>query len=188
MPRARSSATTFSARSAGTSGMMRGAASTMTKCRSETERRSLRSTATRAMSSSSEMVSTPAKPPPTMTKVRARRRASASLSMDATSMRSRTQLRTETASSMVFRPIATSARPGIGNARVTAPAPRTISSYFSSKGSPLSVGSTIAVRFAWSMERTRPGISSVSRRCWRSGTVALRPSMEPAATSGRKGW
>ena len=188
MPRARSSATTFSARSSGTSGMMRGAASIITKRRSDTLKRSLRLTASRAMSSSSEMVSTPAKPPPTTTTVRARRRASGSSSTDATSIRSSTQLRTETASSTVFMPIATSARPGIGNARVTAPAPRMISSYFSSKGSPLSMGSTVAVRSAWLTETTCPGINSVSRRCWRSGTVALRPSIEPAATSGRNGW
>ncbi|SIM63808.1 Uncharacterised protein [Mycobacteroides abscessus subsp. abscessus] len=126
MPRARRCATTDSARASGTSGMIRPMASTSTKRRSLERSWEVRSTASRAMSSISPIVSMPAKPPPTTTKVRARRRASSSLSRLATSMRSSTQLRTCSASSMLFMPIAASARPGIGKARVTDPAATTI--------------------------------------------------------------
>ena len=128
MPRARISATTFSARSLETSGMIRPMASTSTKRRSETRRRSLRSTAVRAMSSSSAMDSEPAYPPPTTMKVSALRFSSSLSVREATSMRSSTQLRTDTASSMVFMPMAFSASPGMGNVRVVEPPAITISS------------------------------------------------------------
>ncbi len=58
MPRARSSATTFCTGLAGTLGMMRGAASIMTKCRSERATLVALNSNACAMSSSSEMVST----------------------------------------------------------------------------------------------------------------------------------
>ena len=74
------------------------------------------------------MVSMPAKPPPTTTNVSAWRLASSSSVRDATSMRSSIQLRTETASSIVFMPMAFSASPGMGNVRVLEPPATTISS------------------------------------------------------------
>ena len=74
------------------------------------------------------MVSMPAKPPPTSTKVRALRRSGPSSIWEAALIRSKTQLRTATASSMDFMPIADSPSPGMGKARVTEPAASTISS------------------------------------------------------------
>ncbi len=98
-------------------------------------------------------------------KVSALRFSSSSLVREATSMRSSTQLRTDTASSMVFMPMALSASPGMGNVRVLEPPASTISSYVSSNSGPSSMPWTVTVRLAWSMLSTRPVINSQSARC-----------------------
>ncbi len=73
------------------------------------------------MSSTSAMVSTPAKPPPMTTKVRALRRIASSVVDSALSSCAMTWLRRLIASSTVFMPMPCSARPGIGKVRETEP-------------------------------------------------------------------
>ncbi|MDI2023646.1 hypothetical protein PJL18_04194 [Paenarthrobacter nicotinovorans] len=165
MPRLRRCSTTHSACEAVTSGMMRPMASTRMKRTSSWRTRGLLRTAARARSSISVRHSMPAKPPPTTTKVNALARSAGSVMVEAASMRSRTLLRSATASSMVFRPMPLSARPLMGKVRVMAPAAITTSKYGISKGSPPSEGATTAVRLAWSMPVTRPWMSSVCFRC-----------------------
>ena len=75
---------------------------------------------------SSAKTSMPAKPPPTTTKVSRRSRSGPGGRFDALSKFVSTRSRIATASSIVFRPIALSAMPGIGNVRETAPAVTTI--------------------------------------------------------------
>ncbi len=75
------------------------------------------------MSSTSAIASTPAKPPPTKVKVSIRLRRSASQVDEARSIRPSTWLRTAIASSTFLKPIASSARPGIGSVRATEPSP-----------------------------------------------------------------
>ena len=188
MPRLRRCSTTHSAWLAVTSGMMRPMASTRTKRTSSCLMRGLFLTAARARSSISVMHSMPAKPPPTTTKVSARARSTGSVMSEPASIRSSTPLRRATASSMVFRPMPLSASPLIGNVRVIAPAATTTSKYGTSKVAPPSAGATTAVRLAWSIDVTRPWMSSVCLRCLRCETTAWRASMLPPATSGRKGW
>ncbi len=75
------------------------------------------------------------------------------------------------ASSMVFRPIALSATPGIGNVRETAPAvTTTIWSYSCSYGSPTG-GVIVAVLFAWSMPVTLAVTTLVLLRWRRCATT-----------------
>ena len=85
---------------------------------------------------SSANTSMPAKPPPTTTNVSRRSRSGPGGSIDALSKFDIRRSRMATASSIVFRPIALSAMPGIGKVRETAPAVTTIWSYSSSYGSP----------------------------------------------------
>ncbi len=68
----------------------------------------------------------PAKPPPTTTKVSSRSRSGPAGRFAALSKFVRMRSRIATASSMVFRPKASSATPGIGNVRLTEPAVTTI--------------------------------------------------------------
>ena len=75
------------------------------------------------MSSISAIASMPAKPPPMKANVSMRLRRSWSQVDDATSIRLMTWLRTAMASSTFLKPIAFSARPGMGSVRETEPRP-----------------------------------------------------------------
>ena len=176
MPRVFRCSTTPSAWSSETSGMIRPMASTSTMRASDWARRGFLAMVARMMSSISAMVSMPAKPPPTTTKVRARRFSSASVMVDAASMRSRIWLRRASASSMAFRPMPASARPGMGKVRVVAPAVITMSWYGISNSVPSSV-CTVAVLRACSTFTTLPITCSEAFRCVRRSTTAWRGSM-----------
>ena len=80
----------------------------------------------------------PAYPPPTKMNVRTRRLRSASRVDSAMSMHSRTRLRIAMASSMVLKPVPSSASPGIGSVREIEPGATTTCSYGSSYGRPSS--------------------------------------------------
>ena len=67
------------------------------------------------------------------------------------------------ASSMFFMPIASSARPGMGKVRVTAPAVTTSTSYSRSYARP-SLAMTATLRSAWSMDVAVPATTLVRRR------------------------
>ncbi len=95
--------------------------------------------------------------------------------------------RIATASSIVFRPNASSATPGMGKVRLTEPAVTTTWSYERVHGSPRSgvMSTTFA---AWSMRVTFAVMTRVRFRCLRWSTTAWRASTEPPTTSGRNGW
>jgi hypothetical protein len=133
------------------------------------------------------MVSMPAKPPPTTVTVSRRARSAESLGSEAARSKLPTRRsRTATASSMVFMPIALSAMPAIGKVRDTEPVVTTMWSYWNSKGSP-TFGVTVAVLAACEMPVTLPAMFAVRLRWRRRATTACRGSIDPEATSGRKG-
>ena len=88
---------------------------------------------------------------------------------------------------MFLRPTHSSATPGIGNVRLTAPPVTTTWSYSNSHGSPTG-GVMVADFAAWSTFVTRAVITLVRLRWRRWVTTAWRGSIAPAATSGRNGW
>ena len=110
-------------------------------------------TSDEASERSSANTSMPAKPPPITTTVSSRSRAAPGGSIDALSKFDIRRSRIATASSIVLRPIALSAMPGIGNVRETAPAVTTIWSYSCWYGSP-AIGVIVATLFAWLMPVT----------------------------------
>ena len=113
----------------------------------------------------------PAKPPPTTTKVSSRSRAGPAGRFAASSKFRTMRSRIATASSIVFRPIASSATPGIGKVRETEPAVTTIWSYVIVQGSPTS-GVIVAVFDAWSMPVTFAVMTRARLRCLRWSTTA----------------
>jgi hypothetical protein len=136
---------------------------------------------------SSAKISIPANPPPITTTVSSLSRSGPGGSIEALSKFDISRSRIATASSMVLRPIALSAMPGIGNVRDTAPAVTTIWSYSCWYGSP-TIGVIVATFWAWLIPVTFAATTVVRLRCRRSATTAWRASIEPAATSGRNGW
>ena len=90
--------------------------------------------------------------------------------------------RIATASSIVFRPKASSATPGMGKVRLTEPAVTTTMSYSIVQSSPTG-GETVTVLPAWSMPVTAAVMTCVRFR----STMACRASTEPPTTSGRNG-
>ncbi len=118
--------------SSDTSGMMRPIASMRWKCVSSKSISGYFFTRSVAMLRISAKTSMPAKPPPTTTKVRRRSRSGPAGSVAARSKLAKMRSRMATASSIVFRPMASSATPGIGNVRETLPAVTTMMSYANS--------------------------------------------------------
>ena len=113
----------------------------------------------------------PAKPPPTTTKVSRRSRSGPAGRFAASSKLRTMRSRIATASSIVFRPIASSATPGIGKVRETEPAVTTIWSYAIVHGSP-TAGVISAVFVAWSIFVTFAVMTRVRLRCRRWSTTA----------------
>ena len=128
----------------------------------------------------------PAKPPPMTVTESRRSRSGPGGSSEAWSKLEMRRSRIATASSIVLRPIALSATPGIGKVRETAPAVTTMWSYSISHESSVSEV-IVAVLLAWSMPDTLAVMMFVWCRCRRCATTACRASIEPAATSGRNG-
>ena len=153
-----------------TSGMMRPIASMRWKWVSSNEMVGYFASSDDANERSSAKTSMPAKPPPTTMTVSRRSRSGPAGIIAALSKLSRSWSRIATASSIVLRPMALSAIPGIGNVRETAPAVTTIWSYVSVKGSPIS-GVTVADFDAWSMPVILPVRMRVRFRWRRSDTT-----------------
>ncbi len=139
-------------------------------------------TATRAASSSSEMVSTPAKPPPNNDEGQQRLTRYFRVGQHATSMRSRTQL--QFLLSMVFRPIATSARPGPGMHGLQRPRAEDDLVVLQLEGSRYRLHYSGAVCVVDG--ENAAGDRLQSRRAGAAAQLRYGP-MEPAATSGG-GW
>ncbi len=105
-----------------TSGMMRPIASMRWNCTSSVLSCGYWPISALAKLRSSPKTSMPAKPPPTTTKVSSRSRSGPAGRLAALAKLSVTRSRIAVASSIVLRPIASSATPGIGKVRETAPA------------------------------------------------------------------
>ena len=158
------SASTHSLVFCDTSGMMRPIASMRWKCVSSKVSVGYCFSSEDAYARSSAKTSMPAKPPPTTTTVSRRSRSGPAGRTDALSKFDVRRSRIATASSIVFRPMAFSAMPGIGNVRETAPAVTTIWSYSCVHVSSPAIGVIVAVLVACSMPVTFPAMTVVRLR------------------------